>query len=257
MSITDVSLEPGVAAPAQVKAARSVERARWVRVALACVVLAASGGIRAWQVRRIQGVLRDERTAPFPLAQVPLTLGDWRGEPTTIDPKIARGTGATDLITRQYVDQRTGTTLAAIILYGPSTEVYGHVPERCYPTAGFEQVAGPDLRDVRAGRLDVPFRSLVYRKGEGGQADRREVYYSWRYGNGRWSLEIGKFKQLERAGGMFKIHVDRLISERERRDVGNPCEAFLKVLIPELERLLAAAAKPAGAPRGRSGGGAR
>ena len=169
-----------------------------------------------------------------------MTLGTWRGESVALDPKIARGAGATDIITRRYVDQRTGAAVDVIVLYGIPTEVYQHSPEVCYPSAGFERIEGPGRRTITAGRLEAPFFSLVYSKGEGGQAGLHEVYYAWRY-NGRWLTETGPYKQFERIPGMYKVQLDRVISERERRDVGNPCEAFLEVLLPELEGRLAAA----------------
>jgi hypothetical protein len=257
MSITDATVEPNVAAPPppQARAGRRAGAARWARVALACALLGGSGGVRWWQARRVEAVLRDGRNAPFALGELPMVLGDWRGEETVLDPRIARRTGATDLVTRRYVDQRTGATLEAIILYGPSTEVYGHAPEVCYQAAGYEKVAGPDVRQVRAGRLEVPFRALVYTKGEGGQADLHEVYYTWRYST-HWSPDVmSSFKRFERIPGMLKVHLARRVTEHERRDIGNPCESFLEVLLPEVERRLSAALSPAaGRP---SEGGAR
>ncbi|WP_406701325.1 exosortase-associated EpsI family protein (plasmid) [Singulisphaera sp. Ch08] len=242
MSTINVSVEPNQASPVSpaAEAGSKSGLARWGRVALACIVLTISGGVRWWQVRQVEAVLRDGRIAPFPLDDLPLVLGDWRGEETKIDPKIARRTGATDLITRRYVDQRTGATLEAIILYGPSTEVYGHTPEVCYQAAGYEKVAGPDARTIDVGSLPVPFRALVYSKGEGGQSELHEVYYSWRFAR-HWSPDvIGTYKRFERIPGMLKIHLARLVTEHERRDIGNPCEAFLEVLLPEVERRLAA-----------------
>ena len=43
---------------------------------------------------------------------------------------------------------------------------------------------------------------------------------------------------------MYKVHVARHVSERERRDVGNPCEAFLRELLPEIERRIMASRTP-------------
>jgi hypothetical protein len=252
MSIIDVPVEPNMTSSASPSAGAGPGRgvARRVRVALACAVLAISGGVRWWQVRQVEAALRDGRTAPFPLDTVPMVLGDWRGEETTIDPKIARRTGATDLMTRRYVDQRTGASLEAIILYGPTTEVYGHAPEVCYRAAGYEKVAGPEARAIKAGSLEVPFRSLVYSKGEGGQADLHEVYYSWRFTR-HWSPDLmGTYKRFERIPGMLKVHLTRRVTGHERRDIGNPCEAFLRVLLPEVERRLAGAMPAAEQPKG-------
>jgi hypothetical protein len=259
MSITHLSAEPNAAVSLSTSTSRSGARAetgrsgaRWVRLALVCAIVAGSGAVRWWQARRVEAVLRDGRTAPFPLHELPMVVGSWRGQQIEIDPRIARRTGATDLITRRYVDQRTGATLEAIILYGPSTEVYGHVPEVCYKAAGFDKVAGPEARSIRVGNQKVPFRTLVYTRGEGGEADLHEVCYSWRYSD-HWSPEVvSVYKRFERIPGMLKVHVTRRISERERRDIGNPGEAFLEALLPELERRLPASMTPLVAPRGRS-----
>jgi hypothetical protein len=61
------------------------------------------------------------------------------------------------------------------------------------------------------------------------------VYYTWRY-NGRWTPDVGKQKQFERISGMYKVHVARRLTDRERRDVANPNEAFLESLVTEMER---------------------
>lgn len=258
MSITHVSAEPNLAVPLSTSTSRPDAGAetgrsatRWVRLVLACAIVAGSGAVRWWQARRVEAVLRDGRTAPFRLSELPMVVGSWKGQETEIDSRIARRTGATDLITRRYVDQRTGATLEAIILYGPSTEVYGHVPEVCYEAAGFEKVAGPESRSIRVGSGKVPFRTLVYAKGEGGEADLHEVCYSWRYSD-HWSPEVvSVYKRFERIPGMLKVHLARRVSERERRDIGNPCEAFLEALLPELERRLPASMAPLVAPGGR------
>jgi Protein of unknown function (DUF3485) len=211
----------------------------WVRVAVACAILLGSAGVRAWQARRIEQTLAEGLKNKIEIERIPLTLGPWKGEPTRLDLQIARGTGADEIVTRRYVNQGTGVVIEAIILYGPAVDMYIHIPELCYPSAGFNLVGGPEAKVIEAEGLRVPFRSLVYAKGEGAQADLQEVYYSWRY-NGRWTPEVGKQKHFERIPSMYKVHVARRAFEGERRDVGNPCEAFLRELLPELERRITA-----------------
>ena len=243
MSSAAPTVRPDVAPPRRAARCRDHGSARWTRVALACLVLVGSGLVRSWQAGRVGAMLREGRVAPFPLDQVPLTLGTWRGQPVRIDPRIARHTGATDFVTRRYVDQRTGSAVDVVLLYGVAAEVSQHAPEVCYPNAGFERVEGPDRRTIAVGPLRAEFRSLVYSQGQGAQAGRREVYYAWRYG-GRWTAQAGPYKRFERIPGMFKVQLDRALAEHERRDVGNPCEALLEVLLPELEHRLARAPAP-------------
>jgi EpsI family protein len=240
MSATDVS------APQSVPVARPSPGGRfgaagWFRVGLACAILLGSAGVRAWQVRRIEGELAAGRNRPrFDLDLVPMNLGRWKGGPTELDEQIARYTGADQIITRRYVDQDTGAAVDMILLYGPAADVYLHSPEVCYPSAGFTLEAGPDDRVVDAPPYKAPFRSLVYAKGEGAHSDRQEVYFTWWY-DGHWTPQVGKQKHFERIPGMYKIHLARRVVAAEKRDVGNPCEALLKVLLPEVERRMAAA----------------
>ena len=216
----------------------------WARVALACAVLVASGGARWWRARRIDAVLEQGKQSPFPLKDLPLTLGDWRGEPATPDPEIVRTTGATDFTFRRFVNQSTGVALEVYVLYGPAVDLFLHAPENCYPAAGFAAEAGRRRAHGRGGPAPGPVPDPGLRARGGARTDLQEVYYSWRF-QGRWSPDYGKFKQLERIPGMFKVQLARRVVGQERRDVGNPCEAFLQVLLPEIERRLKGPAVPA------------
>lgn len=244
MSVTDLTTEPDVATAPTAVSPRGATAGTWVRVVLVCALLAGSGGIRWWQVQRYHALSEAWKESPFPLKDLPLTVGPWRGEEAKLDEQIARATGATDHILRRYVNQTTGVKLDLIVLYGPATAVFIHRPEICYPSAGFEMTDdAPSERVVQAGQLRAPFRSLVYVRGEGGQTERQEVYYSWRY-SGHWSPNVGTFKQLERIPGMYKVHLARNVTEHEKRDVGNPCESFLQALLPVLEQRVREASKP-------------
>ena len=100
---------------------------------------------------------------------------------------------------------------------------------------------------------------LQFNRGQGGLLERQQVYYSWRYA-GRWSPAVPTLNEMTRGGGMYKVHVARPLGPAELTDpdaleaVDGPCEAFLRVLLPEIERRLAAAgpARPGlAAPEGR------
>jgi len=225
----------------------------WIRVGLALTLLCASAAARQWQSRRVDQTLRDGRIPPFSLKEIPETLGDWEGTSTVLDPHIARATGATDSIFRSYQHRRTGQKVDLVLLFGPSTEMYIHTPENCYPAGGWTLLSGPVAHQVLSAAKQVPFLSLVYYKGEGGTVQREEVYYTWRY-SGRWTPYLVTQKGFERIPGMFKVHVQRSIqkaSEIDLLDIGNPIEAFLAALMPEIDARIAkshakphAAAKP-------------
>ena len=171
----------------------------------------------------------------FKLEDIPLTLGHWTGVKNEMDKRIVAATGSDDIITRHYTDDSTGVGIDVIVLFGPSSDVFIHTPELCYPKAGFTSHAEPIDTTVNCNGIEAKFRSVAYVHGDTGVRDIQDVYYSWRY-NGHWTPMIGTPKQLERIPGMYKVQISRRLLPRETRgDDRDPCESFLKVLIPDLE----------------------
>jgi hypothetical protein len=231
---------PEAALPPTARSRRPLGKSTWIRVFLAVFALVAAGAAREWQSRRVDDFLRRNQDSPFPLKDLPLVLGDWKGIDDTLPPEIARATGCKDYIFRTYTDARTGVRLSLIVIYGPPMEVIEHAPEKCYPYAGYTMIEGLQTRSVPVGDHKVPFASMLFQKGEGATADRKEVYYTWHYG--QWTPTRAITKQIERTPGMYKVHLDRAVAERESRDQGSPCESFLSLLIPEMDRRIAASA---------------
>jgi hypothetical protein len=220
----------------------------WVRVGLAVALLAASAAGRMWQARRVDEKMRSGRVAPFSLSQLPMTLGSWVGKDMPMVEIIARTTGSVDHVQRLYQNTITGQRVELIFLFGPSSEMFVHAPDVCYPATGYEHISGPLLHNLKGeseGEGPWPFFEVIYRKGEGDTADQQEVYYSW-WHSGGWNPGMITQKGAERIPGMFKVQVSRLVKDQEIdvRDVGNPCEAFLAQLMPEIERRIAQSRRP-------------
>jgi hypothetical protein len=213
----------------------------WIGLGLAVVLLATSGAVRAWQSWGVNDALRQGRESPFPLSTLPMTLGDWKGEARELDPEIARETGCSDHVFRSYHNAKTGSRIDLILLYGPSMDVVRHSPVICYPDAGFSYTATPEPRTVEVGQDRYPFSSMVFAKGDDSQPVHQEVYYTWgkarpnRSDSLEWSPDAGSWKKLARVPGLYKVHLQRDVSPLERREFGNPCEAFLTELMPWID----------------------
>jgi len=220
---------------------------------LACAFLGGSGAVRAWQDYRFATVQGRVVSSPFPLTDLPTVLGDgeWRvreGAESTLDPEVAQVAGCTDSLIRTYTNSMTGVNLTVLILFGPAQNVFGHVPEVCYPAAGYQMVEAGLLRGVPIGPGSVAeFRSQVYAR-EGQKRSRRdEVYYAFRH-NDRWTPDPQRYwKEFRHRPSMFKVQVQRPVPVSERREVSNPTEQFLALLIAQIEERIAAA------PNGREG----
>jgi hypothetical protein len=134
------------------------------------------------------------------------------------------------------VHELTGVGVDVLVLYGPAT--IAHRPEVCYPGAGYTLVDGPRVCQFdTGGRENASFFSLIFAKGEGGAADRQQVFYALRYPglSDRWSGEFD-YKKIARLPGIYKIQLMRRVTENERLDQNNPCESFLETMLPEMER---------------------
>ena len=194
-----------------------------------------AGLLRWWQEQRVKAVITSGRVSPFPLKDLPMTLGNWRvpdNQEDTLTPEVIQITRCVDYIKRNYVNDLTGVAVEVLVLYGPST--IAHVPEVCFPGAGYTLVDGPHARVFPVPGDQASFTSLIFSKGEGGAADREQVFYALRYG-GHWTTVLD-FKTINRLPGLYKIQLTRRVGDRERLDISNPCEAFLEAMLPEVER---------------------
>jgi hypothetical protein len=221
----------------------------WVWMTLACGLLGASGGVRAWQDYRFATVRNYVEASPFPLKDLPQTLGEWQtveGSETNLDPEVARIAGSSDHLIRAYTNITTGQRVSVLILFGPAQVVFSHRPEVCYPAAGYQPVAETLSRTLSGTGIVAEFFSQVYARQRDQRRRRQEIYCSFRHGD-HWSPDPGRFwKNFRHNPSMFKVQVQRLVAESERRELNNPTEQFLAVLLPEIERRIAQAPKTPG-----------
>jgi len=229
----------------------------WIWAAIACVLLGSSAVGRAVQDRRHKDESSYLESCPFPLEKIPSTLGVWKllpGGDSRLDSMTMRITGGTDHILRTYMDDFTGVRLVVLVLFGPAEPVLPHTPEACYPANGFTKAEDPMVRTIKYASKDASgreiegnatFRSAVYQKPGGRSILRQGVYHSFRL-DGQWSPDIGAGRKFPRRNpGLFKVQVQRMVAEGERRGddkVIDPIEQFLSALIPEIEREIGAAA---------------
>jgi len=243
------TVDPGPA-PSLVARRSSWGPKSWAFVA--CLFLAGSGLFRYQQDRRFDVDKSYHEDCPFPLKTLPLEFTGWKatdeGE-KSLDPLTLRITGASDHITRTYVDELTGVTLQVLVLFGPAEPVLPHTPQVCYPACGFVPTEDSSHRTVTmADGQKAVFQSAVFAKAGGRSVVREVAYHSFRL-EGPWSPDIAQGRKFPRRNpGVFKVQVQRRVVDGERRDRDDPVEHFLAELLPEIDRRVAQgrASKPAG-----------
>jgi len=222
----------------------------WLWMVLACVFLATSGAIRVYQERQFDAAAREVKVAPFPLKNLPQSLGRWRmsGEEQELDPDTLEIAGSSDYMARTYVDDQTGVPLSALVVFGPAEQVFPHDPTVCFPAFGYQTARGVRNHTISTPDGPVTFASAIYTKQGGGVPEYVEVYFSFRH-DGQWSPAASETrKQFRHKPAMFKIQVQRPIGPQEIEsgsDVPSPIEEFLEQLVPVLEEYIAAAEDPA------------
>ncbi len=155
----------------------TVEPAQALKVAaLATLALSA-----AWSFAPARDAARMDRD---PYALFPLTIDDWSGAPTPLDPQVEVGLGADDYLSAYFrnASEAAGVDLFLSYYY---TQIDGrsiHAPEICLPGAGWEIFSiGPvevPLPGTEFGA--VTLNRAVIQKG----LERQLVYY-WFEGRGR------------------------------------------------------------------------
>lgn len=213
----------------------------WPWAILAASLLAMAGGVQAWQDQRFDAAVLDAKNPPYPMSDLPQTVGPWRmvGEEGQLDDRTIQIAGCSDYITRNYIDERTGVSLSVLVAYGPAERVFPHSPLVCFPSVGFAIDSEGRGHQVPTDRGPAEFRSLIYAKQQAGVAERVEVYYSFRHAS-QWSPDaVGTQKRFRHDPAMFKVQVQRLVAQNEERGgPDNPIEEFLAELVPEIERRL-------------------
>lgn len=219
--------------------------------------LAVSGALRAERNRSMNRAFDAGLTVKFPLAELPLTMGDWVGREEAMDPIIAEVAGCSDNVQRTFINSKTGAVMNVFVLFGPGRAVLHHPPENCYVNGLGFAIDSSQNREIPRGDSGPParFRVLTCTRGKGAELKRVQVYYSWRL-HGLWTPDPGPYKNIERVPDVYKIQVDRSLSPVEAPDasdvvenelgrkgstLGRPCEDLIALLVPVFEARMAQA----------------
>lgn len=176
-------------------------------------------------------------------------MGRWRGDERSevkLDPEVAIFAGASENIVRNYIEAQTGEPASALILYGLAVTVSLHIPDVCYPAAGYQLVKGPiDYSITVPGVKDpVCYRWAIYMKREGGINRYEEAYYTFEHG-GIWKPDVAeRWKRFRYDPGLFKVQVWHHISTLSENGQG-PCEALLAEIVRQINDRLPPSGKAA------------
>lgn len=176
------------------------------------------------------------------LGELPLNVGEWDGEASTLDDRqIAKGE-IQGYVLRRYTHRLTGRTLSILLVCGRPGPMSLHTPEVCYPGAGFSQQGAAKREKYAAG---AEFWVAKFNKPDPIDPEMLRISWAWN-ADGAWTApDQPRFTFASRAA-LYKLYVIQQLPPAEEKYEDLAAD-FLKELLPAVERQLFAAeiaAKP-------------
>jgi hypothetical protein len=203
---------------------------RYLPAAVACLLVLVCGVVHGFWTDRWRPPA-ETAAAAARMADLPLRLGDWDGQ--DLELKGTQPGGTAGALERKYVNRRTGEALTIYLVCGRPGPVAIHTPDVCYGSSGYE--IGP--RSKAGPRDGGEFWTADASRSTATDETRLRVYWAWNAGGG-WSAPDDARLAFVRAPVLYKLYVQRELTGEGRAAQEEPCLAFLRVLLPELDRAL-------------------
>ena len=166
---------------------------------------------------------------------VPEHFGDW-------DLQIARPLDRTviDMLQcagsthRIYRNQKTGQVVSVLLIVGPPGPTSAHTPEICYSSRDYDRIEERHKFQVRGvQRPNDEFWEVRFRRNDL-RGDVLRVAYAWNSGEGWIAPDNPRF-MFGRYPFLYKVQVAAVVMTEVDVSEGDPCRAFLRDILPELE----------------------
>jgi hypothetical protein len=205
---------------------------RWFAALLASGALIACGIVHGfWTDRWVPPVATTEAAAR--LDTVPLELGEWDGQALEVKTGEA-GAGVAGCIKRRYVHRKTGTAVSLFLVCGRPGPVSIHTPEVCYGASGFLVGSKKPYEADESG--DKLWLADAIRTSAT-EETRLRLFWAWN-GGSTWTASEDARLQFVHSPVLHKLYVVREMSSLSESNRSEPCEDFIRVLLPALRKTL-------------------
>lgn len=207
---------------------------RWIAALIASAALVACGIVHGFWTDR-WGSAAELTAAAARLDDLPLVIGDWQGEVVPVRPGQA-GERVAGFIQRRYVRRQDGMTVAVALVCGRPGPVSIHTPDVCYGSSGY--VVGARRRVQINGPEQGAFWTADAVRTQTTDEKRMRLYWGWFTGEGWHAADDPRLRFGRRHPVVHKLYVLRELTSLSEPAQGDPCEAFLQVLLPEMQKTL-------------------
>ena len=205
---------------------------RWFAALIGSIALIACGIVHGFWTDRWHPPVETEQAAAR-LDAVPLELGEWDGEVIPVKPGDG-GAGVAGCIQRRYVNHKTGAAVTVLLVCGRPGPVSIHTPEVCYGANGY--LVGSKSRVEMDEAGDNLWKTDAVR-ASASEETRLRLYWAWNGGNG-WSASEDARLQFVRYPVLHKLYVVRELNSLGESSENEPCQEFLRLLLPMLRKTL-------------------
>jgi hypothetical protein len=229
---------------------------RWFAIPVAFVLIVASGILCGlWDNRWF--VSHELAETSRRIAELPLDLGDWKGEDVKQDPDataryIRQGT-IHALKTRRYVNAGTGQTVEVLLATGRPGPISTHNPMTCVVNKGvMVQSSDPVNRSIKVpslGHVDYT-RCNVRNTATAGQIEEWTIFWTWHAATG-WISTNNPRLRFASYRALTKLYVTRSNTEYAlglkaddpegddaEKQSDDAAKLFLKECLPLIDRAL-------------------
>lgn len=172
---------------------------------------------------------------------VPMTIGEWTGTSFEMGAHVRKMAGAEAYLSRVYTNAARGVSVSVLLIGGLPGDIATHTPDACYPGAGYE-LSTPEPFKYRSSPPDGPRAGFLTACAERGGADPSvlRIFWTW-HSAGGWAAPEDARWRFASEPTLCKLYVIRETGGAAVGPDHDPCNDFLDVFLPALERTAFAA----------------
>lgn len=220
------------------------KRSVYILVGLALFV----AGLLDWSIRAHWEQSAAITQAVVGLEELPERVGDWIGQPISLDEIIVRVAACAGYKSYRYVNERTGYSVDVTVMVGIPGQMAEHAPETCYAGAGYtldrsswsrepvSRFLGPDAAGELA-RMDFL---------RGDQPRPVRVWHGW-FDGYQWSRPDHPRLAFVTRSMLCRLQVSATLTpdllSNDPDDLVDPGEQFLHAFLPPATKALSLAPK--------------
>jgi Protein of unknown function (DUF3485) len=174
---------------------------------------------------------------------IPMVIGDWKATARELTPDERAMTGAVGSFSRVYTNTGRGLSVSVLLLGGLPGKISTHTPDVCYTGAGFI-LGSSSLYDYRYesdGQRRAQFQTAVATRG-GTNPSILRIFWGWNASKG-WAAPSEPRWTYGSEPALCKLYVIRETAGAVVDPGADPCNEFLKVFLPEVDRLVFSTSK--------------